>query len=47
MVTKKVRYFEFSDGKAHKFWQLELSSAAYTVTYGRIGSVGQTSASTA
>ena len=34
--------FEFSDGKSHKFWVVQLDGRAHTVTYGRIGTAGQT-----
>ncbi len=32
-----MRTFEYSDGKSHKFWNIELHGKAFTVTYGRIG----------
>jgi len=35
------RYFEFSDSKSYKFWQIELVEATCTVTYGKIGTAGQ------
>jgi len=37
-----MRTFEFSDGKSNKFWNIELSGTSFTVTYGRIGTAGQT-----
>lgn len=40
------RYFEFSDSKSHKFWQIDISGAAFTVTYGKIGTTGQEKLST-
>ncbi|MEZ6038914.1 MAG: DNA ligase [Planctomycetaceae bacterium] len=36
------RYFEFSDGKSHKFWEISVDGNAVTVRYGRIGSKGTT-----
>lgn len=40
------RTFEYSDASAHKFWNIELTGAGFTVTYGRIGSAGQTQVKT-
>jgi uncharacterized protein (TIGR02996 family) len=37
-----MRTFEFKDGKSNKFWNIELSGKAFTVTFGRIGTAGQT-----
>src|ERR1043166_1062306 len=37
-----MREFEFNDGRWTKFWNIELSGKAFTVTYGRIGAKGQT-----
>jgi uncharacterized protein (TIGR02996 family) len=37
-----MRTFTFSDAKSHKFWNIELQGDKLTVTYGRIGSAGQT-----
>jgi uncharacterized protein (TIGR02996 family) len=37
-----VRTFTFSDAKSHKFWNIELEGKSFTVTYGRIGTKGQT-----
>lgn len=37
-----VRRFEFSDAKSSKFWEVSVAGGAVTVTYGRIGTVGQT-----
>lgn len=33
--------YEFSDGKSNKFWEIELQGKAFTTTYGRIGTSGQ------
>jgi len=35
------RYFEFSDSKSYKFWQIEVEDAVCTVRYGKIGTDGQ------
>jgi uncharacterized protein (TIGR02996 family) len=37
-----MRSFEFRDGKSNKFWTIDLQGNAFTVTFGRIGSAGQT-----
>ncbi|HEY7422685.1 MAG TPA: WGR domain-containing protein [Gemmataceae bacterium] len=37
-----MRTFTFSDAKSHKFWNIELQGNSFTVTYGRIGTAGQT-----
>jgi uncharacterized protein (TIGR02996 family) len=37
-----MRAFTYSDAKSHKFWNVEVRGNALTVTYGRIGSAGQT-----
>jgi uncharacterized protein (TIGR02996 family) len=37
-----MRTFEFDDGKSHKFWNIELTGTSFTVTYGKVGSKGQT-----
>src|SRR5262249_29709614 len=36
------RRFEFSEGTSNKFWELELQGKSFTVTYGKIGTAGQT-----
>src|SRR5262249_4331724 len=36
------RYFEFSDDKSSKFWEIGTSGSSVTVRYGRIGTSGQT-----
>ncbi|EMI16331.1 WGR domain-containing protein [Rhodopirellula maiorica SM1] len=35
------RQLVFSDGKSHKFWNIELEGQSHTVTYGRVGTSGQ------
>ncbi len=37
-----VRYFEFSDGKSNKFWEVSVNDREMTVRYGRIGTNGTT-----
>ncbi|QQS07042.1 MAG: STM4015 family protein [Fibrobacterota bacterium] len=41
-----MTYLEFKDGTSHKFWQIELEGASFTVTYGRIGTAGQAKTTT-
>jgi len=41
-----MRTFQFSDAKSHKFWNIDVQGAAVTVTYGKIGTAGQTQAKT-
>jgi uncharacterized protein (TIGR02996 family) len=36
-----MRTFEFKDGKSNKFWNIDLSGKSFTVTFGRIGTPGQ------
>lgn len=37
-----MRTFEFSEGTSNKFWNITLQGDRFTVTFGRIGSAGQT-----
>jgi predicted DNA-binding WGR domain protein len=37
-----MRRFELVEGSSSKFWQVELSGSSFTVTWGRIGTAGQT-----
>jgi uncharacterized protein (TIGR02996 family) len=41
-----MRTFQFSDAKSHKFWNIEVSGASFTVTYGKVGAAGQTQTKT-
>jgi uncharacterized protein (TIGR02996 family) len=41
-----MRTFQYSDAKSHKFWNIEVTGKSFTVTYGRIGSAGQTQTKT-
>lgn len=36
------RRFEYAAGTSNKFWEVEVAGAAVTVTFGRMGSAGQT-----
>ncbi|MFV8754877.1 WGR domain-containing protein [Nannocystaceae bacterium ST9] len=36
-----MRRFEFEEGKSHKFWEIEVEGAAFTVRYGKVGTEGQ------
>jgi uncharacterized protein (TIGR02996 family) len=37
-----MRSFEFTDDKSNKFWNIELEGSKFIVTFGRIGTSGQT-----
>src|SRR5262245_59713694 len=37
-----MRTFLFSDEWSHKFWNIELKGATFTVTFGRVGAAGTT-----
>ncbi len=37
-----MRTFQFSDAKSHKFWTIDVSGKSFTVTYGKVGTAGQT-----
>lgn len=40
------KYLEFKDSKSAKFWQIELNGNQYVVTYGKIGTDGQSKTKT-
>ena len=40
------RYFTFTDDKSSKFWQIDPSGNAFTVTFGKIGTAGQSQTKT-
>jgi len=40
------RYFEFTDEKSSKFWEINLEGTSVTVRFGRIGTNGQTQTKT-
>jgi uncharacterized protein (TIGR02996 family) len=37
-----MRTFVFTDAKSNKFWNIDLQGASFTVTFGKVGSKGQT-----
>lgn len=37
-----MRTFQFSDAKSHKFWTIDVQGSTFTVTYGKVGTAGQT-----
>jgi uncharacterized protein (TIGR02996 family) len=37
-----MRTFVFTDDKSNKFWNIELKGASFIVTFGKVGSMGQT-----
>jgi uncharacterized protein (TIGR02996 family) len=41
-----MRTFQYSDAKSHKFWAIEVSGSGFTVTFGKVGSAGQTETKT-
>jgi uncharacterized protein (TIGR02996 family) len=41
-----MRTFQFSDAKSHKFWTIDVSGSSFTVTYGKVGTAGQTQTKT-
>jgi uncharacterized protein (TIGR02996 family) len=41
-----MRTFQFSDAKSHKFWNIEVKGNSFTVTYGKIGTAGQSQTKT-
>lgn len=41
-VASALRTFTYSDAKSNKFWNIELQGKAFTVTFGRLGTDGQT-----
>lgn len=45
-VPAKVRQFRFEQGTSRKFWRILLAGTELNVTFGRIGSVGQSSLKT-
>jgi formylglycine-generating enzyme required for sulfatase activity/predicted DNA-binding WGR domain protein len=39
--SAKSRRLVFSDGKSNKFWNIDLKGSSYTITFGKIGTAGQ------
>lgn len=42
VAESDAQYFELSDGKSHKFWEVSVEECDVTVRYGRIGTDGST-----
>ncbi|MDR3205597.1 MAG: WGR domain-containing protein, partial [Candidatus Methanoplasma sp.] len=40
------RNFVYKDEKSNKFWSIDVDGSNYTVTYGKVGTDGQTSEKT-
>ncbi|GAB3997329.1 hypothetical protein GCM10028807_42230 [Spirosoma daeguense] len=40
------RYFLFTDEKSNKFWQIDTSDTSFTVTFGKVGTSGQSQTKT-
>jgi predicted DNA-binding WGR domain protein len=38
-----LRSFVYTDDKSNKFWNIEVNGAGFTVTFGKVGSAGQSS----
>jgi uncharacterized protein (TIGR02996 family) len=41
-----MRTFQFSDAKSHKFWQIDVQGKSFIVTYGKVGTAGQSQTKT-
>ena len=41
-----MRTFQYSDAKSHKFWNIDVQGTSFTVTFGKIGTAGQTQTKT-
>ncbi|MBO0697941.1 MAG: WGR domain-containing protein [Zavarzinella sp.] len=41
-----MRRFTYSDAKSHKFWAIDLKGSSFTVTFGRVGTAGQSQTKT-
>ncbi|MCI0464371.1 MAG: WGR domain-containing protein [Gemmataceae bacterium] len=41
-----MQTFQYSDAKSHKFWNIEVSGPDLTITFGKVGSAGQTQTKT-
>jgi predicted DNA-binding WGR domain protein len=41
-ATRSPRELVFQEGTSHKFWRIELDGSSHTVTFGRVGTSGQT-----
>src|SRR5262249_8649835 len=38
---RAMRTFVFSEGKSNKFWNIDLQGTGFTVTFGKVGTNGQ------
>src|SRR4051812_21700829 len=36
-----MRTFVFSDARSHKFWNVDLQDSSFTVSWGKVGTAGQ------
>jgi uncharacterized protein (TIGR02996 family) len=45
-VRGRMPRYEFSEGSSSKFWEIKLSGASFTTTYGKLGASGQTTIKT-
>jgi len=45
-VLARMPRYEFAEGSSRKFWEIKLSGASFTTTYGKVGSSGQTTLKT-
>ena len=41
-----MRTFQFSDAKSHKFWAIDVQGKSFTVTFGKVGTAGQSQTKT-
>jgi len=41
-ANRPPREMEFEEGTSHKFWRIELTGSSHTVTFGKVGTNGQT-----
>jgi uncharacterized protein (TIGR02996 family) len=41
-----MRSFQYSDAKSHKFWNIDVQGSSFTVTFGKVGSAGQSQTKT-
>jgi uncharacterized protein (TIGR02996 family) len=41
-----MRSFQYSDAKSHKFWTIDVRGSSFTVTFGKIGTAGQSQTKT-
>ena len=46
METDLMAYLEYRDEQSKKFWQINIEGCSHTVTFGRIGTKGQSKTKT-